>query len=134
MHLQATLVLFASAARFISAAPANDVRPIDFSEKRLIKTSEEDPGRWVSEDEKASLIKPGHRLNFIDITGIQDEEDLLTGFSTPPSASSTLQARQNAYPANLSHIEEANALIDRVSNNEAQTWLKSLTEYVPTSV
>ncbi|KAL2758895.1 hypothetical protein ACRALDRAFT_2099863 [Sodiomyces alcalophilus JCM 7366] len=127
MHLQSTLALFAAAAQLVSAAPTNNSRPIDAFEKRLIKTSEEDPGRWLSEEEKAKLVKPGQRLNFIDITDLQDE-DILTGFSALPSASA-LQARQDAYPSSLTHVEEANALIARVSNDGPQTWLKTLTDF-----
>ncbi|ROT41315.1 leucyl aminopeptidase [Sodiomyces alkalinus F11] len=129
MQLKSALALLAAAAQLASAVAVNDARPIESqsSQNRLIKTSEEDPGRWVSEDEKAELVKGGQRANFVDITDIQDE-DILTGFSTPDSAS-TLEARQTSYPGTLSHVAEANALIARIPNTGPQNWLRTLTDY-----
>jgi leucyl aminopeptidase len=36
---------------------------------RLIKTSEQDPGRWMTDDEKLDYV--GKHIHFIDITDIE---------------------------------------------------------------
>ncbi|KAM0650972.1 hypothetical protein D7B24_003956 [Verticillium nonalfalfae] len=126
MHLQTALAVLASAAHLASAAPAAESIKQN-SPLRLIKTSEEDPGRWVTEEEKAKLVLGSKRINFIDITDIQDEA-VLSVLSTPPSESS-LEARQVRYPTTLTHVAEANALIAGVSNTRPQSWLQTLTNF-----
>lgn len=77
MHLQTALAVLASAAHLASAAPAAESNKQN-APLRLIKTSEEDPGRWVTEEEKAKLVLGSKRINFIDITDIQVRETMPT--------------------------------------------------------
>ncbi len=50
------------------AAPAN-AKPQGDGELRLIKTSEQDPGQWVTDDEKFERFTSKH-IGFVDITDI----------------------------------------------------------------
>jgi len=58
-----------AAASLVAASPATDkfVRPN--TNLRLIKTSEADPGTWVTDDEKISNYV-AKNIGFIDITDI----------------------------------------------------------------
>lgn len=75
MHIKAALAVLAAASQLVSAAPA--ARGDEASApagQRLIKTSEEDPGQWVTEEGKAALVKSSQRTGFIDITDVQVRE------------------------------------------------------------
>jgi leucyl aminopeptidase len=127
MHLQAALTILAATCHLASAAPAaNDVK-VD-KHLRLIKTSPEDAGIWVTQDQIDKLAVASHRTSFIDITDIEDK-DVLSVLSTPEESISTIAARQVQYPTSLSHTTEANRLIASVSNSNPQTWLTTLTNF-----
>jgi hypothetical protein len=70
MHLQAALTVLAAACQLVHASPAAEDLQVNKG-LRLIKTSEEDPGRWVTEDEKDKLVVAGKYVGFIDITDIK---------------------------------------------------------------
>lgn len=127
MYLKTTLAVLAGAAQLASAVPAANDLHVD-PLLRLVKTSAEDAGQWVTEEEKARLVKAGHRVNFIDITDVEDES-FLKILSTH-SSKRTIETRQASYPDTLSHVEEANSLIAGVSSSGPQSWLQTLTEYV----
>ncbi|KAI8230751.1 Leucine aminopeptidase 1 [Colletotrichum sp. SAR 10_99] len=124
MHLNSALAILAASSRLALASPATDKIAIDPA-LRLIKTSETDPGTWVTDEQKIENYVNKH-IGFIDITDITDPE-VLTALSTPPKAE--LATRQSTYPTTLTHITEANSLISSVSNTNPQTWLKTLTDF-----
>ncbi|KAF6795052.1 leucine aminopeptidase [Colletotrichum sojae] len=126
MHLNAAaLAVLAASSRLVLASPATDNLQIDPA-LRLIKTSETDPGTWVTDEEKITNYVNKH-IGFIDITDISDPE-VLAVLSTPPEAE--IAARQAVtYPTSLSHVSEANSLIASVSNTGPQSWLRTLTDY-----
>ncbi|KAK2596870.1 hypothetical protein N8I77_012757 [Diaporthe amygdali] len=91
--------------------------------RRLIKTSEFDPGTWVREDEKIeNYVAKG--INFVDITDM-DEAEVAATLST----SSAVEAAAVSYPSTLSHQTEANTLISEISASGQKTFLKTLTDF-----
>lgn len=71
MHFSTYLAaLAASSSVLVSAAPPNDALIKFDPELRLIKTSESDPGVWVTEDEKMTNYV-SKNINFVDITDIK---------------------------------------------------------------
>lgn len=125
MHFQSCIPsLLLSIATLVASLPADNAA----AGLRLIKTSEEDPGTWVSAEAKISeyLAKDIH---FIDITDITDEE-VLTRLSTKPGTELTTARKAADYPTAVSHEAEANALIEGVSTSGPEDWLKTMTEYV----
>ena len=68
MLFGASLIALAASLHITSAAPAS-VDTGD-SELRLVKTSEEDPGQWVTEAQKWELFT-SKKIGFIDITDIK---------------------------------------------------------------
>ncbi|KAF7555029.1 hypothetical protein G7Z17_g2505 [Cylindrodendrum hubeiense] len=125
MHFKAAIAILAATSHLVAAAPA--AGKAEDTPKRLIKTSEEDPGQWFTQEQIDKLAQESRRTNFIDITDIQDEE-ILSVLSTPPSERS-IEARRVTYPTTLTHITEANSLISGVSNTGPQSWLQTLTTY-----
>lgn len=126
MQLTRSLVLLASSGLLASAAPTGEAPVGTASELRLIKTSEADPGTWVTEEEKDALTLK--RVGFHDITGMSAEE--LAILSTPESEESKLQARQTVtYPTTLANQAEAVRLSNLASNTKPQSWLNSLAAY-----
>lgn len=69
MHFKLCLgALAASSSLLVSALPSADSSKVNAG-LRLIKTSEADPGVWVTEDEKIEKYT-AKNINFIDITDI----------------------------------------------------------------
>lgn len=123
MHLQSYVPsLLLSAATLVASLPADNAA----AGLRLIKTSEEDPGTWVSSEAKISeyLAKDIH---FVDITDITDP-DVLQRLSTKPSVNDAAARKAIDYPTVLSHEAEAKALIEDVSTSGPEGWLKTMTE------
>jgi leucyl aminopeptidase len=94
------------------------------SELRLVKTSEDDAGQWVTEQEKFDRFT-SKNIGFIDITDIKDEEVL--SILSKPTYDTSLAARAVVYPSSVSHVDEANALIANVSTAGPQSWLTTFT-------
>lgn len=69
MHFNAVLAVLAATSHLAVAAPTD--AKLAVNPRRLIKTSEEDPGQWVTEEEKDELTSESKRTQFIDITDIQ---------------------------------------------------------------
>lgn len=69
MHCLSVLSVLAASASWVTAVPATNkfVRPN--TDLRLIKTSEADPGTWVTDDEKISNYV-SKNIGFIDVTDI----------------------------------------------------------------
>ncbi|KAK7224279.1 hypothetical protein V2G26_012282 [Clonostachys chloroleuca] len=125
MALKTSLLALAVLSRLASASPASSSSTEAEVGLRLVKTSEDDPGQWVSEEAKFELFT-SKGLGFIDITDIKDAE-VLAALSTKPANSAGIQAV--GYPSALAHIEEANALIDSSSTDGPKEWLEHLASY-----
>ncbi|KAL8786277.1 MAG: hypothetical protein Q9213_002872 [Squamulea squamosa] len=126
MHLQTCLGAFAATLSIVTASPADDA---SFQAKvkqglRLIKTSEADPGSWVTDEEKITNYT-GKCAHFVDITDIKDPDVLKTYNGQEP-----VNARVAAitYPA-VSHQAEANGLIAQLNTSGPQSWLKTLSDF-----
>jgi leucyl aminopeptidase len=85
---------------------------------RLLKTSDEDPGTWVTEEEKIQNYMLKH-VHFMDVTETQDLEEL------GASRLAALAKRQNAYPA-PSKQSVANPIISRLTQSRVQTTITGL--------
>ncbi|KAK0100297.1 hypothetical protein ONS95_008255 [Cadophora gregata] len=117
--------LVASSSLLVSALPSTDSSKINAG-LRLIKTSEADPGIWVTEDEKIEKYT-AKNIKFIDITDITDSYVLnsLSGVSE-----STIVERQAVtYPTTLTHVSEGNAFISKINITVPQTTLRTFTEF-----
>ncbi|KAI0394619.1 Zn-dependent exopeptidase [Xylariaceae sp. FL0594] len=108
------------------AAVASDPRPIlskPASEFRLVKTSENDPGTWMTEEEKFEKLT-SKRIGFMDITDTMDLEAMGAArraqFKTSAAA---------AFPSGASHQTQANALIKNLKQSNLQTWVNSLANF-----
>ena len=72
MHFNAFLTVLVAAGHAVQAAPSSDSPKTD-ALLRLVKTSEEDPGQWVTEEQKFERFT-SKRIGFVDITDIQVSE------------------------------------------------------------
>lgn len=70
MHFSATLPVFLALFSLVAALPPTDVRVVNDGNLRLIKTSEADPGTWVTEEQKITNYV-AKNIGFIDITDIK---------------------------------------------------------------
>lgn len=93
---------------------------------RLIKTSEEDPGKWINKEDKYSMIKSkGGCAHYIDITNIEDAAVL-----NRLSSKDRIEVKKVAeFPTELSHVEEANGFISSANTDGPQTWVDHLASY-----
>ncbi|KAM7190220.1 putative peptidase family M28 [Naviculisporaceae sp. PSN 640] len=125
MRFSTLCTVLASTASFAAAAPAVDGKVT--TGLRLIKTSPEDPGKWVTDAEKMTMSVKGQ--HFIDITDITDPE-VLAILSTPDDVEAEKVAvRAITYPSSPSKQSTANPLISQVSTTNPQSWLQTLTSY-----
>jgi hypothetical protein len=71
MLFNAALVALLASFQIAAAVPVTeDDATVQVNKAlRLIKTSEEDPGQWVTDEQKDELVV--QKINFIDITDIQ---------------------------------------------------------------
>ncbi|KAL7788330.1 hypothetical protein V8C37DRAFT_388199 [Trichoderma ceciliae] len=122
MVTKTAVALLVAACPFVLSAPLTG----SSSELRLIKTSEDDAGQWVTEQEKFDKFI-SKNIGFIDITEIEDDE-VLSILSTPPSDAS-LSTRAVTYPTRVEHVEEAQSLISKVSTSGPQSWLTTFTQF-----
>ncbi|KAK0615683.1 hypothetical protein B0T17DRAFT_592409 [Bombardia bombarda] len=125
MHAQALLALLAGSASLVAAVPtaaANKAAGL-----RLIKTSPESAGIWVSEEDKITKYR-NKRIGFVDITDITDSE-VISMLSTPDSETPAFAAAAVTYPTAVSHTAVANPLVSQVSTTQPQAWLTTLTNF-----
>lgn len=66
----AALLSLVASCHLVLSAPAEQEEPKIDPLLRLVKTSEDDPGQWVTEDEKFELFT-SKGIGFIDITDIK---------------------------------------------------------------
>ncbi|KAH6683558.1 leucyl aminopeptidase [Plectosphaerella plurivora] len=111
------LALDAEATVFerLAAAPV----PEDKTGLRLLKTSEDDEGTWVTEEEKISEYMLKH-VHFMDVTETQDLEAI-----GQARAEALLAKRQTAYPA-PSRSAIAAPIIARLVQSNVQTTITGL--------
>lgn len=69
MHFSSYIAAIAATSSVLVSAAAENTTPAS-QQLRLIKTSEADPGRWVTEAEKLSKYVVKQR-GFVDITDIK---------------------------------------------------------------
>ncbi len=105
-------------ASLVSAAPKSGLR--------LIKTSPEDPGTWVTEEQKLTNYV-AKDIHFVDITDVKDPE-VLTAWSTPDGVP-TIAKRAVTYPSGALRQSVANPLVAQASTTQPQSWLQTLTNY-----
>lgn len=70
MHLSAILPVFLASLSLVAALPPTEARVANDGNLRLIKTSEADPGTWVTEEQKITNYV-AKNIGFIDITDIK---------------------------------------------------------------
>ena len=128
MLVQAIFTLLATSAWSVAAVPTTrPARPNNAL--RLIMTSPEDPGKWVTEEQKIRDYK-SKGIGFVDITDITDGQ-VLAALSTPDTEEDKpFSVQAVSYPTAVSHQTEVNSLLTKVSTTNPQSWLKTLTEYV----
>ncbi|KAH8647133.1 hypothetical protein BX600DRAFT_476198 [Xylariales sp. PMI_506] len=90
---------------------------------RLIKTSEHDPGSWMSEQEKFETLV-SRDIPFVDITDTMQLEAIRIERSTR-----NIQRRPFAFPSSPSHIEEVKAQISKIRQSSLESWLQSMTSF-----
>ncbi|KAL8723888.1 MAG: hypothetical protein Q9166_008228, partial [cf. Caloplaca sp. 2 TL-2023] len=125
MHLNTYLGAFLAILSITIATPATEK---EFQAKvkqglRLIKTSEADPGSWVTDEDKISNYT-GKCVHFIDVTDIKDPDVL----KTLSGQKSNARVAAIIYPA-VSHQTEANGLIAQLNTSGPQSWLKTLSDF-----
>lgn len=121
MSLKVALAALAAGAQLGLAASSVP----DTTKLRLVKTSEEDPGQWVTPEEKYERFT-SKGIGFIDITDIK-EQRVLKALSTKHEDRVIVHAVD--FPTELSHVEEANGLIGSSSTAEPQAWVEHLASY-----
>ncbi|KAM7197523.1 putative peptidase family M28 [Rhypophila sp. PSN 637] len=126
MRFSTLCTVLAGSASLAVAAPVADGKLT--TGLRLIKTSPEDPGTWVTEEDKMTKYI-AKKLQFIDITDITDPE-VLAILSTPDGQEpEKLAVRAVTYPSSPTRQSTANPLISQVSTSSPQSWLTTLTGY-----
>ncbi|KXJ87141.1 hypothetical protein Micbo1qcDRAFT_139574 [Microdochium bolleyi] len=90
---------------------------------RLVKTSIDHEGFWVTEAEKFDLLIARH-IHFVDITDTRDTELL--------RRSRPLESRQATsnytYPAKAQHADTARPLIASINGDNQVSWAKEMTD------
>jgi len=108
------------------AAVASEPRPIlskANAELRLIKTSENDPGTWMTEEEKFEKLT-SKRIGFMDITETMELEVM----GAARKAAMSRERVAAAFPSGASHQTEAKALIAKLNQANLKTWVSSMAD------
>ncbi|KAI0443990.1 Zn-dependent exopeptidase [Xylaria telfairii] len=105
------------------AAVRSEPRPIlsRSPELRLVKTSEEDEGTWMTEEEKFEKLI-SKRIGFMDITDTMELEAM-------GAARKAQQKAAAVFPSAPSHQTQANGLIKNVKQSNLQTWTNTLADF-----
>ncbi|KAK8090681.1 peptidase family M28 [Apiospora phragmitis] len=111
--LHATVALGALTAQSL---PARD------EDLRLVKTSEDDAGTWMTEEQKFErLISKG--IHFADITNTMELETLRA------DRVAAAVAKRATFPSGAGHQSEASPLIARLSQSNLQTWTNAMADF-----
>ncbi|KAK7749230.1 hypothetical protein SLS62_008309 [Diatrype stigma] len=90
---------------------------------RLVKTADEDPGTWMTEEEKFEKLV-SKRIGFVDIT---DTLDLEAQHLLRLTSSTTTTGRAKAaFPSGPSHQSEASPLVAQARQANLETWANGL--------
>ncbi|KAI8625092.1 Zn-dependent exopeptidase [Xylariaceae sp. FL1651] len=113
-------------ASLILAAVPSQTRPVVSMlspELRLIKTSENDAGVWMTEEEKFEKLT-SKRIGFAGITETMELEAM-------GAARTAAKAQQKAaaFPSGASHQTQANALVKSVKQSNLESWVNSLANF-----
>jgi hypothetical protein len=133
-NMRSAILLSLGAASLVAAIPpTNKMAPTDKAfrvnpDLRLIKTSELDPGVWVTEEEKI-VNYVSKKIGFIDITEITNATTL-ERLSTPQSELQSRAVAAVTYPSTLTHQTQANGFIASLSQTKPKAWLTTLTKYI----
>ncbi|QUC17532.1 uncharacterized protein UV8b_01773 [Ustilaginoidea virens] len=119
-----TLLAFTAAVQPLLAAPATNAA-LSKEGLRLVKTSESDPGQWVTEQEKFDRFT-SQNIGFVDITDTRDQEvlSILSGESSPQ-----LITRAVIYPKGALHKDEGDQLLAKTSVEGPKSWLKTYSDF-----
>ncbi|KAF7535831.1 hypothetical protein G7054_g5081 [Neopestalotiopsis clavispora] len=90
---------------------------------RLVKASDEDPGTWMTEEEKYERFTY-KGLGFVDITDTMELEAIRIN-----RAMNIAEVQAAAFPTTPSHQTEANALIANVQQTTLSSWLTSMAAF-----
>ncbi|EGZ67566.1 Zn-dependent exopeptidase [Neurospora tetrasperma FGSC 2509] len=135
MRASALFALLASSAGLVAAVPPASAAKA--AGLRLIKTSPEDKGAWVTEEQKITRYR-NKRIGFVDITDItvngadrNQDASVLTALSNPDGAParSDFSAEAVGYPTTVSHQTQVNSLLSQVSTTNPKSWLLTLTNF-----
>ncbi|KAI0152698.1 Zn-dependent exopeptidase [Xylariaceae sp. FL1272] len=105
----------------VIAAPSTESVDRAAEELRLVKTSEEDPGTWMTEEEKFEKLISKH-IGFMDIT----ETPILEALGAQRLAGMQKRA---TFPSAPSHQSTANPLIANVNQSNLQSWTNTLANF-----
>ena len=126
MHAGVCFVALWAALSLVQARPYAEDQLQTNEGLRLIKTSEKDPGTWVTEEDKITKYR-ARGINFVDITDIHDPETLAL-LSGDNADNNRQMVPAVTYPMTASHQDEANALIATANTDGPKLWLKTLSE------
>ncbi|CEJ82445.1 hypothetical protein VHEMI02507 [[Torrubiella] hemipterigena] len=91
---------------------------------RLIKSSEEDPGEWIHQDDLFERFT-SKGLGFIDITDIEDPEVMAILNGEVPFETASAQT----YPDKMLHVGEAKKLVDAITMDGPKGWIRDLSHF-----
>ncbi|KAI5920915.1 bacterial leucyl aminopeptidase [Camillea tinctor] len=117
-------VLLLQACLALAAVPAVPVVDRRADGLRLVKTSDEDPGTWMTEEEKFENLV-SKRIGFMDITDTME----LEAIGAQRMTTNVKRASALAFPTTPSHQTEAKALIANLKQSNLQTWTNSLADF-----
>ncbi|KAF1985366.1 peptidase family M28 [Aulographum hederae CBS 113979] len=123
--MQLLSLLALGAVSLVSCTPLDNAAKVKAG-LSLIKTSETDPGTWVTDEDKIKKYV-SKNIKFIDVTNVTDSETLFRMSNVP--AASEMSISRVTYPTTLSHTAEANPLIAKLNTTGPKSWLKTLTDY-----
>lgn len=89
---------------------------------RLIKTSDDDAGTWMTEEEKFEKFI-SKKIGFVDMTDTMELEEMRI------SLNSTVSKRQNVIPSGPSHQTEAISLVANTQQSNLQTWTNAMADF-----
>ncbi|KAI1123061.1 Zn-dependent exopeptidase [Nemania abortiva] len=115
------LAVLGTVLPLVLAAVSSEPRPA--TELRLVKTSEEDPGTWMTEEEKFEKLT-SKRIGFMDITDTMELEAMGAA-----RRAARLQQRAATFPSAPSHQTQANALIKNVKQANLESWTNTLANF-----
>ncbi|KAI0412350.1 Zn-dependent exopeptidase [Xylaria grammica] len=116
------LAVLGAVLPIVLAAVRSEPRPA--TELRLVKTSEEDPGIWITEEEKFERLI-SKRIGFMDITDTMG----LEAMGAARKGAKAQQKAAAAFPSTPSHQTQAKALIANVKQSNLQTWTNTLADF-----